>query len=148
MEPIQVSTPDQAQQRSGYQSVQPPLRPPYAGVDLDPARRPGVPRMRKDPRPWPNTRFPPERQPGDPSAPRHGRPNKPTPPVFGTAVPPRGLSGAIRELAYRLPDHYPSHWLLLMFGDRVDSWSNRIRRTMPLALGITALALVSRVLHR
>jgi hypothetical protein len=148
MEPTpRVTSPETVQKRSGYQAVQPPERPSYWGVDLDPERRPGVPRMR-EPQPWPNTRYPPERQPGRPAVPKHNRPNKPFPPVFGTAVPLHGLSGAIRELAYRLPDHRPSHWLLLMLGDRVDSWGMRLRRVMPIALPIAALGLFVRLVRR
>jgi hypothetical protein len=129
----ELSTPETIQKRSGYQSMQPVKRPEYWGVDLDPSRRPGVPMMR-EPQPWPNTRFPPERQPGEPTVPKHGRPNKPMPPVFGTAVPLKGLSGAIRKLAYSYPDHYPNHWLLKMLGDRVDSWSHRARRLLPVVV--------------
>ena len=143
-----VQTPEQVQQKSRDQAIQEPRKPPYAGVDLDPARRPGVPRMRKDPRPWPNTRYPPERQPGESAVPKHGRPNKPMPPVFGTAVPLHGLSGAIRKLAYRYPDHYPRHWLLKMFGDRVDSWEHRARRVMPVALPLVALGVLVRLARR
>jgi hypothetical protein len=99
--------------------------------------------MRAEPRPWLNARFPPERQPGVPSSPLHGRPNKVMPPVFGTAVPLRGLSGVVRRLAYRLPDHYPSHWLLMMVGDRVEAWGHRVVRYMPLALPIAGIALIA-----
>jgi len=70
------------------------------------------------------------------------------PPVFGTAVPPRGLSGAIRMLAYRYPDHYPRHWFLLMFGDRVDSWETDARRVLPLVLPLAALGLLVRWAQR
>ena len=148
MEPRPERTsPEMVQRRSAYQSIQETRRPPYADVDRDPARRPGVPMMR-DPQPWPNTRFPPERQPGRSAVPKHGRPNKPMPPVFGTATPPRGLSGAIRVFAYRLPDHYPSHWLLLMLGDRVDSWGTRVQRLLPLALPVAVFALFVRMARR
>jgi hypothetical protein len=148
MEPTpHATTAERVQERSGYQSIEPPLRPSYAGVDLDPARRPGVPRMRI-PQPWPNTRFPPEPQPGEPSVPKHGRPNKPMPPVFGTAVPLHGVSGAIRKLAYQYPDHYPSHWFLLMLGDRVDSWSTRVRRLLPVAVPLAALGMIVRMARR
>jgi hypothetical protein len=140
----ELSTPEQVRQRSAYQSLQPVMRPEYWGVDLDPARRPGVPMMR-EPRPWPNTRFPPERQPGEPTSPLHGRPNKPMPPVFGTAVPLHGLSGVIRKLAYHYPDHYPSHWLLKMLGDRVDSWGTRTRHLLRLAVPLVALGVIVRV---
>jgi hypothetical protein len=138
-----TTTRDQVQRRSGYQSIEQPKRPSWWGIDQDPARRPGVPRMR-DPQPWPNTRFPPERQSGTPAVPKHGRPNKPFPPVFGTSCPPRGLSGAIRTFAYGLPDHYPSHWFLLMLGDRVESWGTRARRVLPIALPVAVLALFVR----
>ena len=134
----ELSTPETIQKRSGYQSMQPVKRPEYWGVDLDPSRRPGVPMMR-EPRPWPNTRYPPERQPGEPAAPMHGRPNKELPPVFGTAIPLKGLSGAVRKYAYSLPDHYPSHWLLKMLGDRVDSWGYHTRRALPVVLPFAVL---------
>jgi hypothetical protein len=139
-----VTTPELIQRRSGYQALEPVKRPPHWGVDRDPARRPGVPMMRTDPQPLPNARFPPERQRGTPASPRHGRPNKPMPPVFGTALPPRGLSGAIRKLAYRYPDHKPRHWLLKMLGDRVDSWTTRARRLLVFAVPIAAIALIFR----
>lgn len=44
---------------------------------------------------------------------------RPTP-VFGTALPPRGLSGALRTRAYAIPEHRARHWLLLLVADRVD----------------------------
>nr|WP_233261774.1 hypothetical protein [Vitiosangium sp. GDMCC 1.1324] len=37
--------------------------------------------------------------------PKHGRPNKPMPPVYGTSVGLKGVSGIIRRIAYRYPDH-------------------------------------------
>jgi hypothetical protein len=104
--------------------------------------------MERQPQPWPNTRFPPERQAGRSAVPKHGRPNKPIPPVFGTSTPLHGLSGAIRTLAYRLPDHYPSHWMLMMVGDRLDSAETRIQRYLPLALPVAALALFVRMARR
>lgn len=106
-----------------------PSPPAGAGYDLDPSRRPGVPRER-DPRPWPNARFPPARQQGEPSVSIHGRPGKPMPPVFGTAVPLRGVSGAIRKAAYGYPDHYMRHWMMLMAADRVDSAASSVGRLL------------------
>jgi hypothetical protein len=120
--------------------------PPFEAVDLDRSRRPGVP-MQRPPQPWPNSRFPPKRMTAPPAAPRHGRPGRQTPPVYGTAVPLRGLSGVIRRAAYRHPDHEVRHWLLLLLGDRVDSWETRARRVLPVALPLAALGFVaSRVL--
>ncbi len=144
----EVTSVETIQRRSAYQSMQEVTRPPYWGIDRDPSRRPGNPMVRKDPRPLPNTHFPPEQQQGEPTAPRHGRPNKPMPPVFGTAIPLRGLSGAIRKLAYRYPDHYPRHWLLKLLGDRVDSWEHHWRRyslvALPLVVAAMAMSRASR----
>ena len=143
----ELSTPETIQQHAGYQSMQPVKRPEYWGVDLDPSRRPGVP-MEREPQPWPNTRFPPERQQGESAVPMHGRTNKTMPPVFGTATPLKGLSGVIRKYAYSLPDHYPSHWLLKMLGDRVDSAEHRVRKVLPFALPLLGIALAVRALRR
>jgi hypothetical protein len=45
---------------------------------------------------------------------------RPLTPVFGTAAPPRLLSGLLKRVAYRYPDHMPQHWLLLLVSDRID----------------------------
>ena len=140
MNPIaEVTTPEEVEKKAGYQSLQPVVRPAYWGVDRDLSRRPGVPMMR-EPQPWPNTRYPPERQPGEPASPMHGRPNKELPPVFGTSTPLKGLSGAVRRLAYSYPDHKPTHWFLLILGDRVDSFETRARRYLPVVVPLAALA--------
>lgn len=111
-----------------------------AGMDLDPSRRPGVPRMH-EPQPLPNTRFPPARQQSDAKVFMHGRQNKTFPPVFGTDVPPRGLSGKIREAAYHYPDHYARHWTMLLLADRVDSWEHRLKKATPaVVLGLVGWA--------
>lgn len=112
-------------------------RPPVEAADSNPQTRPGVPAERP-PKPWPNSRFPPERMTALPAVPTHGRPHKTMPPVYGTAEPLHGISGAVRRLAYRYPDHVPAHWLLLLLGDRVDAWGTRARRALPL-LGPAAL---------
>jgi hypothetical protein len=117
----------------------PPRRPDDVGIDLSPDRRPGVPRNRK-PEPLQNAQFPPQRMTAPPSSFKHGRPNKQMPPVWGTAVPPRGLSGRIRAAAYRYPDHVARHWTMLLFADRVDSWEYRVRKLAK--LGVPAAGLV------
>lgn len=129
---VPVTSPEAVQRREAYQALQPVIRPAHWGVDLDRGRRPGVPRERP-PSPWPHTRFPPARQPGQPSSPLHGRSNKRMPPVFGTAVPLHGLSGLIRRLGYHYPDHLPRHWLLELVGDRVDAWGSRAKGILPWA---------------
>ncbi|MBO9702814.1 MAG: hypothetical protein J7604_21555 [Sporocytophaga sp.] len=40
--------------------------------------------------------------------------------VFGTSVPPKGLSGAIRRYAYKNSEGQFSHWLPLLIADRVN----------------------------
>lgn len=110
------------------------------GVDLDPARRPGVPRMHA-PEPLPHTRFPPERQRSRVTVLMHRRPHKTFPPVFGTAVPPRGISGLVRRAAFRSPDYHMRHWTLLLLADRVDLWEHRARSLLKIAApAIVALA--------
>jgi hypothetical protein len=45
-------------------------------------------------------------------------------PVFGTSCPPRGLSGRIRDFAYRYSEGRLVRWIALMFADRVDVVEN------------------------
>jgi hypothetical protein len=119
-----------------YSSDKPPLpetseqlraRIPGWGVDLDPADRPSVPKLslREDltGAHW----HLPERQvehvPRERSI-EHGM----LPPVFGTTLPPRGLAGAMRRLAYRRwSEATLAHWLVLMAADRVDAWGAHAR---------------------
>jgi hypothetical protein len=50
------------------------------------------------------------------------------PPVFGTSVPLRGLSGAVRRLAYaRFSEARAAHWLILLAGDRIDAIESHLR---------------------
>jgi hypothetical protein len=105
------------------------------GTDLDVSRRPGY-QSHRAVGPWPNTRYPPERQPGEPASPLHGRPGKTMPPVFGTSCPPHGISGAIRKVAYGYPDHLARHWVMLLFADRVEAVGPRARRLLKYGLPV------------
>src|SRR4051812_17502844 len=91
-----------------YRSEKPQLTPPREalerkitgwGADLDPANRPGVPRQRDvTGRTGAHWDFP-ERQ--VPRWPREkSTEHQMLTPVFGTACPPKGLSGLIRRYAY------------------------------------------------
>ena len=40
--------------------------------------------------------------------------------VFGTSVPPSGLSGMIRRLAFRFSESEYGHWLPLLLADRIN----------------------------
>src|SRR5687767_9186960 len=108
---------------------------PGYGVDADPSRRPGVP-MYRPPHPEPHAIVPPPVQQTEVKQFMHGRPSKTYPPVWGTAQPASGASGAIRKLAYSYPDHYPRHWTLLLLADRVNVWEGRAKRFLP-AMAIT-----------
>ena len=48
-------------------------------------------------------------------------------PVFGTACPPKGISGIMRRYAYdSFSEGQSAHWLLLMAADRVDALESAI----------------------
>lgn len=126
------------------QGGRPPIREdiPDRGIDLDPSRRPGVPRLHA-PNPLPNAHQPVERQETRPSVWKHNRAHKSFPPVFGTAVPPSGLSGLVRKAAFGYPDHYMRHWTMLLLADRVDSWEHRVRKLAPVAAPVFAVAIAA-----
>jgi hypothetical protein len=70
-------------------------------------------------------------------------------PVFGTAQPARGLSGAMRRAAYRLPEHRAARWALLLAADRVDVLEHRAAWLVPAALAAgLGYAVVARALGR
>jgi hypothetical protein len=102
-------------------------RIPGWGSDLDPARRPAVPKERFDPHPYGATWDFPDRQ--DEKWPRERSiEHAGLTPVFGTSCPPRGLSGAIRTFSYRrFSEARAAHWLLLIAADRVDEAESTLR---------------------
>lgn len=94
-------------------------RIPGWGIDLDPAVRPSSTRERQE-RTGAHWVFP-DRQPEDQPRERSIE-HQLLPPVFGTTVPPRWLSGRIRRYAYRrFSEARAAHWLLLLAADRVDA---------------------------
>jgi hypothetical protein len=61
-------------------------------------------------------------------------------PTFGTAAPPKGLSGALRRFAYGLPDHRAPKWMVLLLADRVNVLERRAGRLMvPAAIVVGTL---------
>jgi hypothetical protein len=95
----------------------------FRGADRNPEQRPGVPREAA-PHPLPGTHWiEPERQPTEGVAILPGQRDRSTP-VFSTALPPRGLSGALRIAAHRIPDYRVRHWVLLLVADRIDLIQN------------------------
>ncbi|MDQ1084819.1 MULTISPECIES: hypothetical protein [Microbacterium] len=101
-------------------------RIPGWGADLDPADRPSYP---KDQAIEVGAHWTfPEEQPVPPGGRErsieHGR----LTPVFGTAQPLHGASGAIRRFAYaRFSEARAAHWLLLVAADRVDAGGAHVR---------------------
>lgn len=116
-----------------YTSAAPPVpsseelraRIPGWGVDLDPADRPSYPKEQSLPTGahWDL----PERQ--EETAPRERSiEHEMLTPVFGTAAPLHGVSGAIRRYSYRrFSEARAAHWLLLIAGDRVDAVESHLR---------------------
>jgi hypothetical protein len=89
------------------------------GADLDHKNRPGYPMERTPPRfiHQHEGRLPEQPQTVEilVSTERPG-----ITPIFGTAQPPKGLSGMIRRAAYRWSENDLRHWLLLLAADRVN----------------------------
>lgn len=112
-----------------YTARKPPLpetpeqlraRIPGWGADLDPADRPAFPREQPGIETGAHWDLP-EQQPHGSGRERSIEHERLTP-VFGTAQPLHGVSGAIRRLAYaRFSEGQTPHWMLLILGDRVES---------------------------
>jgi hypothetical protein len=107
-------------------------RIPGWGADLDPKDRPSVPKLQfQEDFSGAHWEFP-DRQPE--TWPRERSiEHKFLPPVFGTACPPKGVSGAIRKFSYaRYSEARAAHWLLLLLADRVDAWESHLRSFLTL----------------
>ncbi len=115
---------------------------PNRGYDLPIEKRPGVP-METKPSPVPGVHWvtPPYQEPTTHVTKRMELAG--LPPVFGTAQPPRGVSGVLRRLAYNVPEHRPRHWALLFLADRVDVLEHGAGRKwlVPATIAIAAVAL-------
>ena len=98
---------------------------PGWGVDRDPKLRPGVPKERFDPGATGAHWVFPERQVASYQREKSTEHRFLTP-VFGTACPPRGVSGLLRRFAYTFSEGRLAHWGLLVFADRVDVIESRV----------------------
>ncbi|MDQ3205566.1 MAG: hypothetical protein M3Q40_03465 [Pseudomonadota bacterium] len=121
------------------------------GVDLDRSNRPAVPMERTPPRLEGVHWDEPEQQPQRIEV-LHSLEKPGITPVFGTSMPPSGISGRMRRKAFERTENDIRHWLMLMAADRVDVMEGRLDdlRRMPatrqvataaLLGGVTALAL-------
>ena len=89
------------------------------GSDLDRARRPAEPKERRPARleglHWHDV----EPQAANVTV-LHSTERPGLTPIFGSPLPPRGVSGQVRRLAFGYSENDLRHWLLLLFADRVD----------------------------
>ena len=117
--------PDKPARRASNEDLR--ARIPGWGADLDPKDRPSYPRERFDPGATGAHWDFPERQ-EDPYDRERSIEHGILPPVFGTAQPLHGVSGAIRRAASaRYSEARLAHWLLLIAGDRVEAFGANLR---------------------
>jgi len=100
------------------QRKQPPPGIQGWGADADPQVRGGVPKERTPPR-FVDVRDSIAHQPRTVKV-FHSTERPGLTPVFGTTVPPSGVSGMIRAGAFRYSENDLRHWLMLLFADRVN----------------------------
>lgn len=98
---------------------QPPPNIQGWGADLDPAVRPAVPKERTPPR-LDNVPWKAPAQQAHTVEVLHSTERPGMTPVFGTTVPPSGVSGVLRRGAFRYSENDLRHWLMLLFADRVN----------------------------
>lgn len=89
------------------------------GADLDHENRPAYPKERTPPRLEGVHWDQPEQQPIKQEI-LHSTERPGLTPIFGTSVPPSGLSGAIRRAAFKYSENDMRHWLMLLFADRIN----------------------------
>src|SRR4051812_23814224 len=89
------------------------------GSDIDPANRPAVPMERRPARlpglHWSEIEPQPVREEVLHSVERPG-----LTPIYGTSVPPSGISGRLRRVAFGYSENDLRHWLLLLAADRIN----------------------------
>jgi hypothetical protein len=90
------------------------------GIDADPKNDPTYPmKQRTDEEQRGYTWDRPETQQSNVEI-LHSVERKNTPAVFGTAEPPKGLSGNLRRQAFKYSESSYGHWLPLVLADRVN----------------------------
>jgi len=115
-----------------------PAQVPGWGADLRREDRPAVPMERTPPR---LDSLPPlEQQPRTVEV-LHSIERPGITPVFGSTLPPRGLSGWMRRRAFRRSENDIRHWMMLLAADRVDVVESMFRDARP-SRAVPALALL------
>jgi len=89
------------------------------GADLDPKNRPAYPMERTPPR-LEGVHWDKPVQQKETVEILHSLERPDITPVFGTTVPPSGISGRLREIAFKFSENDIRHWMLLLFADRVN----------------------------
>lgn len=111
------------------------------GADLDHSNRPAYPMERTPPR-LEVVPKPPEQQLETVKILRSNERSEITP-IFGTTVPPSGISGKLREYAFKYSENDLRHWMLLLFADRINMFeglaSDLKRGHMPNLIAETGL---------
>ena len=89
------------------------------GADLDHENRPAYPKERTPPRLEGVHWDEPEQQAQTVEI-LHSTERPNVTPVFGTTLPPSGLSGKLREYAFTYSENDIRHWMLLLLADRIN----------------------------
>lgn len=93
---------------------------PGWGADLNPADRPAYPKERMPARlPGLHWDQPAQQETSVEVLCSTERDSKITP-VFGSTVPPSGLSGVMRRLAFKYSENDLRHWMILLAADRTN----------------------------
>jgi hypothetical protein len=117
------------------------------GVDGRREDRPGVPKEQSPPHPMGNPHWTEPAHQTSGIVAVHGV-MRPVTPVYGTAIPPSGVSGVVRRLAYRIPDYRASRWMLLILADRIDVLEHNAKPWGVLLGGLAAGAVALRAVQR
>jgi len=123
-----------------------PVKLEGVGSDRSPLNRPGIP-QEQEPRPLASAHWLEPEQQVSAQAPLVGQGLKLTP-VYSTAIPTRGLSGAMRRWAYGIADYKARRWLLLMIADRVDVLEHRPTKLLRAAVGLSLIGAGGYLAHR
>lgn len=102
-----------AQDTSRYSHI------PGWGSDLDHANRPAYPMERTPPR-LPNGPVAEPTLQHSHVEVLHSTERTGLTPIYGTTLPPAGLNGSMRRLAFRYSENDLRHWLILLAADRVQ----------------------------
>lgn len=101
------------------QALDPRTRIPGWGADLDRRNRPAVP-MERMPNRLEGVHWEQPEQQAQHVEILQSTERPGMPPVFGSSVPPSGISGSIRRQAFGYSENDLRHWLMLLAADRVN----------------------------